>query len=116
MSIDDDAYFELMMNNAWRMNTNTTYNNEKKGWSNKDNKKNTKLSEQYNKKCKSGKKPQKEEEEITTSKKENSTIEKFRNILHNRGERGIIGLARQFKIFDDNNNKTLEYAEFVKAT
>ena len=118
MSIDDDAYFELMMNNAWRMNTNTTYNNEKKGWSNKDNKKNTKLSEQYNKKFKSGKKQQKEEEEITTtkaSKKENSTIEKFRNILHNRGGRGIIGLARQFKIFDDNNNKTLEYAEFVKA-
>ena len=119
MSIDDDAYFELMMNNAWRMNTNTTYNNDKKGWSNKDNKaKNTKLSEQYNKKFKSGKKPQKEEEQISTSKgakKENSTIEKFRTILHNRGGRGIIGLARQFKIFDDNNNKTLEYAEFVKA-
>jgi len=33
MSIDDDKYFELMINNAWRMNDNTTSNNEKKGWS-----------------------------------------------------------------------------------
>ena len=64
MSIDDDAYFELMMNNAWRMNINTTYNNEKKGWSNTDNKKNTKLSEQYNKKFKSGKKPQKRKKKL----------------------------------------------------
>lgn len=32
MFIDDDAYFELMMNNSWRMNEHTTYNNEKKGW------------------------------------------------------------------------------------
>ena len=30
MSIDDDAYFEVMMNNAWRMNENTTSLNEKK--------------------------------------------------------------------------------------
>jgi len=33
MFIDNDNYFELMMNNAWRMNEHTTYNNEKKGWS-----------------------------------------------------------------------------------
>lgn len=36
MSIDDDAYFELMMNNCWRMNEHTTYNNNKRGWSNKE--------------------------------------------------------------------------------
>merc|ERR1711957_150999 len=36
MSIDDDKYFEVMMNNCWRMNEHTTGNNEKKGWSNKD--------------------------------------------------------------------------------
>jgi len=34
MSIDDDAYFELMMNNCWRMNTNTTFNNNMRGWAN----------------------------------------------------------------------------------
>ena len=32
-----------------------------------------------------------------------------------RGARGIIGLQRQFKIMDDNNNKTLELPEFAKA-
>ena len=44
-----------------------------------------------------------------------STLDKFRTIIHDRGGRGIIGLARQFKIFDDNNSKTLEYNEFAKA-
>lgn len=36
-SIDNDQYFELMMNNCWRMNSgdNDTWN--KKGWSNNDN-------------------------------------------------------------------------------
>jgi len=32
-----------------------------------------------------------------------------------RGGKGIIGLQRQFKIFDDNNSKTLEFSEFLKA-
>ena len=36
MCIDDDAYFETLMNNAWRMNTHTTGNNEKRGWSNRN--------------------------------------------------------------------------------
>ncbi|MCQ2816671.1 MAG: EF-hand domain-containing protein, partial [archaeon] len=51
MSIDDDAYFELMMNNCWRMGNNTTYNNEKKGWSNKEETaQEPKLADQYNQK------------------------------------------------------------------
>ena len=36
MSIDDDNYFETLMNNAWRIGDHTTGNNEKKGWSNKN--------------------------------------------------------------------------------
>jgi Ca2+-binding EF-hand superfamily protein len=36
MTIDDDAYFELLMNNAWKMGLNTTYNNDKKSWKNND--------------------------------------------------------------------------------
>ena len=31
-SIDNDQYFELMMNNAWRMNEGANKNWEKKGW------------------------------------------------------------------------------------
>jgi hypothetical protein len=33
-SIDDDAYFALMMNNAWNLDGKMVY---QKGWSNKDN-------------------------------------------------------------------------------
>ena len=36
-SIDDDSYFELMMNNAWRINEGANRNWNKKGWSNNDN-------------------------------------------------------------------------------
>jgi hypothetical protein len=34
MSIDDDSYFELMMNNCWKMND--AYTGTKKGWSDKE--------------------------------------------------------------------------------
>jgi len=42
-------------------------------------------------------------------------IERFRKALKLRGGRGIIGLKRQFKIFDDNNSGKLDYGEFEKA-
>jgi Ca2+-binding EF-hand superfamily protein len=42
-------------------------------------------------------------------------LERFRNKLKSRGGRGIIGLRRQFKIFDDNNNGSLDSYEFKKA-
>ena len=34
MCVDDDNYFQTMINNAWKMNDNTTYNNDKRGWGN----------------------------------------------------------------------------------
>lgn len=89
MSIDDDAYFELMMNNAWRMNENTTYNNEKKGWSNKEEGTQKKVSENFKEKF-PNKKPsntQKQGSKIG----DNPTIEKLRKTLQSRGGRGIIG-------------------------
>ena len=117
MSIDDDAYFELMMNNAWRMNENTTYNNEKKGWANKEQTQNQpKLQETYTKKFASRKPNQVEEVEEQPQKTSgNAILDKFVAIINKRGGRGIIGLARQFKIFDDDNSKELDYEEFAKA-
>jgi Ca2+-binding EF-hand superfamily protein len=41
--------------------------------------------------------------------------EALKNKLASRGGRGIIGLARQFKIMDDDNSKNLSKAEFNKA-
>jgi len=41
--------------------------------------------------------------------------EALKTKLASRGGRGIIGLARQFKIMDDDNSKALNRAEFTKA-
>jgi len=51
MSIDDDAYFETMINNSWKMNTHSTSNNNVKGWANKGNEVDlaNQLHENYNK-------------------------------------------------------------------
>jgi len=38
----------------------------------------------------------------------NPLLEKFRQRLATRGSRGIVGLQRQFRIWDDNNNKVIE--------
>ena len=40
---------------------------------------------------------------------------RFKEKLVSRGARGLIGLSRQFKIIDDNGNKTLDFQEFSKA-
>lgn len=120
MSIDDDAYFELMMNNCWRMNTNTTYNNNKRGWSNKEesvsNQRN--VQEAYHQRQERGRPATAKQEQPQTTNANlpsNSAIDKFRAKLLSRGTKGIIGIQRQFKIFDDDNSKTIDFEEFVKA-
>ncbi|MFM1914230.1 MAG: hypothetical protein RIR51_2083 [Bacteroidota bacterium] len=130
MSIDDDKYFEVMMNNCWRMNEHTTGNNEKRGWSNKDESPNKQqnISNAYNQRAgNSGRvgsaKGRQEQERPQAGRQEqerpqtatNSAIEKFRSKLLSRGARGIIGISRQFKIFDDDNSKTIDFEEFKKA-
>ena len=42
-------------------------------------------------------------------------VERFRQALKKRGSRGLVGLARQFKIMDDNGSGTLDPYEFNKA-
>ena len=122
MSIDDDAYFEVMMNNCWRMNNNTTYNNNKRGWANKEesgsNQRN--VQEAYQQKQERGrpvtaKQEQAQAQTISGNIPSNSAIDKFRAKLLSRGAKGIIGIQRQFKIFDDDNSKTIDFEEFVKA-
>lgn len=132
MSIDDDKYFELMMNNCWKMNENTTYNNNKKGWSNKEESSTGKnLEQSYKKKReqilnndsnnavssspKKGASSKVSNYEVSSKSSESPLLLKFREKIQSRGGKGIIGLARQFKIFDDNNSKSLDYDEFAKA-
>jgi hypothetical protein len=42
-------------------------------------------------------------------------LDAIRDKIKARGARGIIGLARVFKIMDDNNSRSLDLAEFKKA-
>jgi len=195
MSIDDDAYFELMMNNCWKINNASTKLNDKKGdmvtsestnqkslqdnYQAKQNRpdtsnkgrgqnnrsdifhttnvpekrggrqepevsldsahdqlknKNTKsdIFHRAEEQPKRGGRPQTSqvaqeepqqqrfEEQPTEPQREMNKasiqiLDKFRERLLARGAKGIIGLQRQFKIFDDNNSKTLEFTEFLKA-
>lgn len=42
-------------------------------------------------------------------------MDMFRQKLAGRGARGLLGLAKQFKIADDDNSKNLDMSEFKKA-
>ena len=42
-------------------------------------------------------------------------LDKLRTKLASRGARGIIGLGKQFRIFDDNHSMSLDKYEFTKA-
>lgn len=46
---------------------------------------------------------------------EQQLLDLFRSKLAARGARGLIGLAKQFKIADDDNSKDLDMYEFKKA-
>jgi len=54
-------------------------------------------------------------EKIHLAKYQNILIERFRASLIQRGVRGFIGLRRQFRIIDINNNGALDFKEFEEA-
>ena len=114
MTIDNDEYFEIMLTNGWNLNQNQNQYN--KGWSNKEeepeeHKKN--LAENYQERFGNRRPGQTEEE----AKEENvmTALKKFKKEILSRGSGGLISLNRQFKLFDENNSKTLDYDEFSRA-
>ena len=112
MTIDNDEYFELMLINGWNLN-NKQYN---KGWSNKDEEKETNgknLNENYIEKFGNRRPGQTEEE--AREERVNTAFKKFKKEILSRGSGGIISLNKQFKLFDENNSKTLDYDEFTHA-
>ena len=42
-------------------------------------------------------------------------MDRLRRKLNSRGARGILGISRQFRIFDDSGNRQLDLYEFTKA-
>ena len=45
----------------------------------------------------------------------NELLQKLKQKLAGRGARGIVGMGKQFRIMDDNNNRSLDMDEFTKA-
>lgn len=134
-SIDRDDYFELMMNNAWKLGERPAYEGKKAWKSEEDNGK--KISNIYEERRKldkdtsvpvSMKAPWGVSEGKTaygTSSNPNQktlkigkggsvSMLKFREAVARRGVRGIMSLRRSFMIADDNNDKTIDQNEFKK--
>ena len=113
MTIDNDEYFEILLNNAWNLNNQNT---NKKAWANTTEEKennNKILSQNYQEKFGDRRPGQTQEE----AKEERSTIalRKMRKEILSRGCGGLISLRRQFKLLDENNSKTLDFKEFSNA-
>ena len=109
MSIDNDQYFELMMNNAWKLNEAPAYT-KNKAWRSEDD----------------GSRPQPPSrsarnerpgpaEATPVPRGSEDLFDRFRSKLAARGARGIIGIQRQFKIMDDDNSRSLSLSEFKKG-
>ena len=62
-----------------------------------------------------GKNKAQNSDEIQQNLKDSKVMDKFRERILERGGKGILGLARQFKIFDDNRSGTLDLPELTKA-
>ena len=111
MVIDDDGYFETLLNNAWEMGTNTNPNNEKKSYENEENGPN--LSEKYQEKF-GDKRPGYNQAKAEREKNEIDLM-KFIKEIRSLGSTSLIYLLRQCKLNDENDTKELEIYEFTKS-
>lgn len=131
-SIDRDDYFELMMNNAWKLGERPAYEG-KKAWKNEDNGKNLSgavASRRRNEdnrpvsmkapwgvsdgKTNYATSSNPNQQNLKVGKGGSIHMMKFREAVARRGVRGIMSLRRSFMIADDNNDKTIDFQEFTK--
>jgi hypothetical protein len=119
-SIDNDEYFSLMMNNAWKINDgDKTY---AKAWSNKDTapsighkKAGGKVNPITGQVSSVGHAGANVTHDPPMNMTDKELLQRFRDALAKRGGRGIAGLQRQFKIADDDHSMSLDMQEFIKA-
>mmetsp|Transcript_38441 Transcript_38441/g.58532 ORF Transcript_38441/g.58532 Transcript_38441/m.58532 type:complete len:365 (-) Transcript_38441:9-1103(-) len=111
--IDDDMYFMLMINNAWKLTEESRQGQGTKGWSAQSAQPRAKGDNNIFGRPK----PQAAEAEagVPANAKEAEIIDHIRKKIAARGARGLMGIAKKFKIADDNNSKTLDASEFKKA-
>jgi len=120
-SCPNDEYFELMMNNAWKINEGDR--KVGKAWAGENASKPASGNGRPNTSSRifggnrqaapAQSKPAAATENMNYSEKQ--LVEAFRKALAKRGGRGISGLARQFKIADDDRSKALCMEEFKKC-
>jgi Ca2+-binding EF-hand superfamily protein len=117
-SCPNDEYFQLMMNNSWKLNEgDKSYG---KGWS-ADNTSAAKGGARPNTSGRifgASAAPAKKAAPAATENmnySEKQLVEAFRKALAKRGGRGIFGLGKQFKIADDDRSKSLNSEEFKKC-
>ena len=126
-SIDDDNYFKLMIENAWKLTKESRQGMGTKGWANEDagkggaSKYAPKGRAAPQNKSTAGRifgaaaeaKP--EDHGVPNNATEEMLLNNLRDRLAKRGPRGIASIGRKFKIADDNRSQTLDKAEFAKA-
>jgi Ca2+-binding EF-hand superfamily protein len=132
-SIDDDRYFEVMMVNAWKLNgespkkeawagsvSQPNYNPEARRGAHYSSRaapfgtsEDTEFATAYRPATASRSEAPQGARPSTASSEQ--LVETLREKLKGRGARGLIGLARQFKIMDDDRSGSLDPQEFRKA-
>ena len=131
-SIDNDEYFALMMNNAWNLDGSMDVN-KKKGWRGDDDGKAASSGAPARGGTRGGTRggargggggaaaamggggSRAEPDVPPMNMTEAQLMERFREKLAKRGNRGIMGLGRSFKIADDDRSGNLGMEEFQKA-
>ncbi len=98
-TIDNDDLFEEMIYNVWNIDDGQKQNVKNE---NEDDNEYEKIDNNLN-------------NNNNNNYINNNSLNLFREYMINLGAKSLIGLVRQFKIFDDNKNSTLDYTGFSKA-
>ena len=117
VSIDDDMYFQLMMNNAWKLTEESRKGMGTKGWSmDGTSKPRAKMDNNiFNRPDPKAQAKSSANQGVPANASEAKIIEHIQKKVAARGPRGISSLGRKFKIADDNRSQTLDKEEFAKA-
>jgi Glu-tRNA(Gln) amidotransferase subunit E-like FAD-binding protein len=110
-SIEDDMYFMTMIANAWKLSDDSRQGQGTKGWTNEQ----PRAKQDNNIFNRPAPKKVEAEVGIPANATEAKIMEHIRTKIAARGARGLMGIARKFKIADDNDSKSLDKEEFKKA-
>jgi len=115
-SIEDDAYFTTMMNNAWKLTEESKIGQNQRGWKMQAGaSKQGQLSSNLFGRNAAVLSRQAVVENVDANANAEQLLLNLRERLAKRGTRGISSIYKKFKIADDNGNGTLDKEEFKKA-